>query len=55
MLFFKHDEQKGLREVLREWLEREKTLSFEAQKTKFFWWIQGNNNTDPYGRNQESD
>jgi len=43
------------REILREWLGREKTLSFEAQNTKIFWWIRGNNNTDPYGRGQESD
>ena len=33
------------REILREWLGSEKTLSFEAQNTKIFWWIRGSNNT----------
>ncbi len=33
------------RKILREWLGREKYLSFEAQNTKIFWWIRGSNNT----------
>jgi hypothetical protein len=34
------------REILREWLWREKTLPFEAQNTNIFWWIRGSNNTN---------